>query len=620
VREALEISFGDLAQHMYVLGPTQCGKTTFMANLALQLHRASVSGEWPCSVVWVDPKGLDCSKFFGVVDDLEHLTYLDPTLGFAVNPLALPPAPRMEKERLVSLYVSNLLNLLNEWFQKEGKTFTSYAPRASHLVEVVLRALYGKSDHPTLADLYFVCSRLRKATSSELGRLRAVLGAREDLGRVVEDVSKYEPEAWDPILTRFGKFAMDPYLRRIFCPEKQNFDLFSCLEPGHFTILNAAEQKLGGESANLIMSAFIVSLWFAALIRSELQAERSPVVLFVDEFHRVSELGIIGPLLSMASAFGLYLVLAHQSISQLPRDLRQLVLTNTGIQVVGRIGGEDAREVASFWAPGDRELQSGLAGLARFEFKVRDATGAPQIYTVRSLPWPPLVRSEREIQNWLQTQRRFAEPAPLLVGEAAEVSWRDLLPVPLFRETEWRILNLFLEKSWTKETLRKGLGVPPEEFDRAFNYLFSAGYLGIRARTKTSVAYCLLKKGLKAMNAASDFGKIGGKEAVELATRYWRRHRFERFLTVSLQPHSGGPAPDLVEYDYKAKQAVAVEIETESELRAHPDQVRKNAEKNARYGFDRTKLVVKSGFAGLLRKALGDLAEKVEVEEVEVEG
>ena len=615
----VELGYEDLAQHAYVVGPTRCGKTTLLANLALQLHRASLRGDFPCSVVWIDPKGLDCGRFFGVVEDLGKVTYLDPALGFSVNPLALPGS-NLERERLVSLYVSNLLALLNEWFGREGEAFSTYAPRASHLIEVVLRALYARSSSPTLADLYLVCSRLRQASSSEVERLRRVLGVGEDLGRVVSDVSRYEPEAWDPLLTRFGRFWLDHYLRRIFCPKSPSFDLFRALEPGAFTILNAAEQKIGREAADLIMSAFVVSLWFAVMVRSELTGERAPVVLFLDEFHRAGKLGVIAPLLSMASAFGLYLALAHQSISQLPRDLRQLVLTNTGIQIAGRLGGEDARALGEFWAPRDRALLGSLSRLGRFEFLLRDATSGktPAILRFRSSDWPRPVRSGEEVRRWLETQRRASEPAPPLLEEGAErISWRDLLPIPLFRETEWRLLNLFSEKSWTLPSLKRELPeVPPEEVERAFNYLLTSGYVGIKARTRTSVAYCLLRKGMNVMAAAKSFGSVGGKEAVSLASAYAARHR-GRFVVVARQPHSGGPAPDLIEYDYRTGEAVAVEVETETELRTHPDQVRKNATKNEALGFARTRFVVRAGCAGLLRRVLGDLAERVEVEEVE---
>ena len=87
-----------------------------------------------------------------------------------------------------------------------------------------------------------------------------------------------------------------------------------------------------------------------------------------------------------------------------------------------------------------------------------------------------------------------------------------------------------------------------------------------------------------------DPGKIGNAGDVAALTEEVVAWYLERGYYVAMakqNPRSGKDRADLVAYDYETGEAISVEIESESELNSHLEQVEKNMAKWPEMGFDR---------------------------------
>ena len=100
------------------------------------------------------------------------------------------------------------------------------------------------------------------------------------------------------------------------------------------------------DSADLIGSLLLSKLQLAAFSRSDIPAwQRRPFYLYVDEFQNFASASF-GVLLSEARKYGLSLVMAHQTLAQVPGEIQSLILGNIGIQVVFRVNRSDAEKLA----------------------------------------------------------------------------------------------------------------------------------------------------------------------------------------------------------------------------------------------------------------------------------
>ena len=90
----------------------------------------------------------------------------------------------------------------------------------------------------------------------------------------------------------------------------------------------------------------MAKIQMAAFSRSDIpQEKRTPFYLYIDEFQNFATESFL-VILSEARKYGLSLIMAHQTLSQIPDELRSLILGNTGIQVYFRLNRSDSQLLA----------------------------------------------------------------------------------------------------------------------------------------------------------------------------------------------------------------------------------------------------------------------------------
>lgn len=107
------------------------------------------------------------------------------------------------------------------------------------------------------------------------------------------------------------------------------------MNQGKVILINLSKGKLGDATSRAIGKFIIASLLSIALQRAyEHQNLRKPTYVFIDEFHNFASQSM-ETVFSEMRKYKLHFVVATQSLNQLPTALKDMVLNNTAIKLVG---------------------------------------------------------------------------------------------------------------------------------------------------------------------------------------------------------------------------------------------------------------------------------------------
>jgi hypothetical protein len=153
-------------------------------------------------------------------------------------------------------------------------------------------------------------------------------------------------EEWmESTLNKVNAFLSDDRIREIFSFQKSSFNLREIMDNRKILLIKLDRGRLK-ENGDLIGSLLMTKIRMAAFSRSDIPREqRVPFYLYIDEFQNFATEEFIDTL-SEARKYGLVLIMAHQNLSQLPKELQDSVLTNCGIQCYFRVCRRDAEILA----------------------------------------------------------------------------------------------------------------------------------------------------------------------------------------------------------------------------------------------------------------------------------
>jgi len=149
----------------------------------------------------------------------------------------------------------------------------------------------------------------------------------------------------EPVLNRVYAVLSDKRVRHIFASARSSFDPRDVMDNKKILLVKLAQGELGG-AGDLLGALLISKIQMAAFTRSEIpQESRVPFYFYIDEFQNFATKSFIDTL-SQARKYRFSLILSHQYLTQLPREMISSVLTNCAIQVYFRISREDANILA----------------------------------------------------------------------------------------------------------------------------------------------------------------------------------------------------------------------------------------------------------------------------------
>lgn len=258
------------------------------------------------------------------------------------HPLAFNPLERVSPEKR-PLAASGLLEVFKKLWTD------SWGPRMEHILRNALLALLDQPQ-ATLADvLRLLADRdFRRDAMTRIANLQV----RDFWLREYESYpARFRIEAIAPIQNKVGAFLANPLLNRILTQPRSAFDLRRVMDEGRILLVNLAKGKIGEDSAGLLGALLVSRIGLAALSRADMPEEsRRDFCVYLDEFQNFTTLSRAN-MLSELRKYRVSLILAHQYLSQLDEQLRDVILGNAGTIISFRLGLADAKMLENEFRP-----------------------------------------------------------------------------------------------------------------------------------------------------------------------------------------------------------------------------------------------------------------------------
>jgi len=411
-RRPVALAVPDARYHLHVMGATGSGKSTLLTNLVLSDVEAGRG------VVVIDPKG-------DLISDLcdrlpagaESRTVLvdpeDPAAAPVLNVLSGPDP---------DLAVDNLVGIFRSIFSAFWGPRTDDVLRAACLTLLRHAAATGAST--SLADV-------PRLLADEVFRAPMVATVAEDTVGLGGFWESYEAmseanraQVIGPLMNKLRAFLLRDFVRQVVGRPDSSFDMGQVLDGG-VCLVRVPKGILGEDTARLLGSFVVAKVWQTATHRARLgQAARVDASLVVDECQNFLHLPrSFDEMLAEARGYRLSMVLAHQHLGQLGKELRETVSANARTKVWFTMSPEDARALERHVAPNLTEHDlSHLGAYTAAARLVVDGEETPA-FTLATRPAPPAVPGRADAvraANRAAHHRPAATPRPrsLLSGRA----------------------------------------------------------------------------------------------------------------------------------------------------------------------------------------------------------
>ncbi|MDT0304322.1 type IV secretory system conjugative DNA transfer family protein [Streptomonospora wellingtoniae] len=363
-------------QHTHIIGATGKGKSTLLANLALQDAKAGRAA------LVIDPRGDLITDILARLP--EHAA--DKTILFDPDDNAPPPR----------------LNLLHG----------ADADFVSDTVVGIFRRIYAHSWGPRTDDILRAATLTLARTGDPtltLGEIPPLLTdenyRRSITARVRDPVlagfwdwyeqlsSGARAAATGPVLNKLRTALLRPWVRQVIASGPSTVDLASAFDTGRLVLLRLPKGVLGEDTSSLVGALGLAATWQTVTARvSKPEHERPDVGAFIDEAHNfLLQPGSLADMLAEARGYRLSLTLAHQELGQLPTELRKALAANARSKIYFTCSPEDAAALEAHTLPGLGAHD--LTHLGEYQVAARLLVGAVErpVATLRTRPLPPPV-------------------------------------------------------------------------------------------------------------------------------------------------------------------------------------------------------------------------------------
>lgn len=340
----------DRRRHMYVIGKTGTGKSTLLANMAINDLK---NDEGLCVI---DPHGDLVETILDYIPShrINDVVYFDPSDPERTVKINLFEGKNVAHRELIASGIVSIFQKLYEY---------SWGPRLEYILRNALLTLL-KSDQARLSDILELLTneKFREKIVEKLDDPILKSFWLNEFGRLQE---RQKSESIAPILNKVGQFVSSPLIRDVVNARQSSFDIEDIMSQGKILLVNLSQGKLGEDNATLLGAMLITKIQLAAMSRVHIKEEdRRDFYLYVDEFQNFATQSF-NKILSEARKYRLNLVLANQYIAQIPEDVQKAIFGNCGSMVSFVMGPNDAdafaKEYAQKYTPED------LVSLGRYQ-------------------------------------------------------------------------------------------------------------------------------------------------------------------------------------------------------------------------------------------------------------
>ncbi len=378
-KKPIRLAIGDRQRHMYVVGQTGTGKSTFLENLALQ---DMLSGN---GFAFVDPHGDTAEKLLSMVpkERTEDVIYFSPAemdhpMGLNIFEYDNPD----QKDFLIQEAINMLYKLYDP--QHQG----IMGPRYEHLFRNAALTVMADPAGGTFIDLpkLFRDPQYVKQKLEYVKDLNVLEFWQKEMPQSQRSNEFGEVVSW--FVSKFGAFVSNEMMRNIIGQTKSSFNLRDIMDNKKILLVNLSKGRTGELNSKLLGMIFVMKFQAAAMSRANIpERDRVDFSLYVDEFQNFST-DSFATIMSEARKYHLNLIVANQFTTQLTEEIRDAVFGNMGTIVAFRVGQNDVDSLTRYFQP--TFDADDLLRVPNYNTITRTLTGGVPTQPFSMLTLPPL--------------------------------------------------------------------------------------------------------------------------------------------------------------------------------------------------------------------------------------
>lgn len=340
----------DRRKHMYVIGKTGTGKSTLLANMAINDLK---NDEGLCVI---DPHGDLVETLLDYIPSrrINDVVYFDPSDTERTVKINLFEGKNVIHRELIASGIVSIFHKLYAY---------SWGPRLEYILRnALLTLLTTKSSRMSdIVDL-LTNKRFREKIVDELDD---PILKNFWLYEFEKMPDRQRTDAIAPILNKVGQFVSSPLVRNVVNAHKSSFSIEDIMDQGKILLVNLSQGRLGEDNATLLGAMLITKIQLAAMARVHIEEEeRRDFYLYVDEFQNFATESF-NKILSEARKYRLNLILANQYIAQIPEEVQKAIFGNCGSVVNFIMGADDSQVFAKEY--GKKYTEEDLVSLGRYQ-------------------------------------------------------------------------------------------------------------------------------------------------------------------------------------------------------------------------------------------------------------
>lgn len=328
----------DRTKHMYVIGKTGTGKSTFLESMLVQ-DIANGNG-----LAFIDPHGGSAEKLLEYIPEhrIKDVIYLNP--ADTDFPVAFNPLEDIDPSRR-PLIVDGLMTVFKKIWPD------AFSGRMEYILNNAMLALLEYPD-PTLLSIN------RMLTDKDF-RKRVIANITDPtVKNAWDELSKWDDKRWSEaigaLINKVGQFTTNPTIRNIVGQTKSSFDFRKAMDERKILIINLSKGRIGEQNQPLFGAMLITKIYLAAMSRSDLSAKEleyaAPFYFYVDEFQNFAN-DTFANILAEARKYKLCLTVANQYVNQMTEMVRDAVFGNMGTTIAFRVGPLDSPLLEKVFTP-----------------------------------------------------------------------------------------------------------------------------------------------------------------------------------------------------------------------------------------------------------------------------
>ncbi len=378
-KKAIRIAVPDRQRHIYAVGQTGTGKSTFLEDLALQ---DMLSGN---GFAFVDPHGDTAERLLAMVprervDDVIYFCPADMDYPMGLNLFEFNDPDQKD------FLVQEALNMLYKLYDPQHQGIMG--PRYEHLFRNAALAVMADPAGGTFIDIpklfrdpQYVKQKLQYITDPSVLEFWQKEMPQSQKSNEFGDVVSW-------FVSKFGAFLSNEMMRNIIGQTKSSFDLRDVMDNKKILLVNLSKGRTGELNSKLLGMIFVMKFQAAAMSRANIpENERVDFALYVDEFQNFST-DSFATIMSEARKFRLNLIVANQFTTQLTEEIRDAVFGNMGTIVSFRVGQNDVEMLSKYFQP--TFSAEDILRVPNFNAIVRTLVGGVPTQPFSMMTLPPL--------------------------------------------------------------------------------------------------------------------------------------------------------------------------------------------------------------------------------------